>query len=243
MMRAKTSRPWALALAACSLTTPTPATRSESSAAVVVTTNGITRKRRGITQPLLVFSINKGGAAPASRGRQRTIEMSRAHPDFPVLPSGEHAPEEGRAVSVGSGDWFASETFRPRCSNGMRPDNHGAPTGGGPNQMKTHEQKLSELRAASAQLSARRETEFAAIDEAIATHRAADPDHGISWPMDNQEAAANRRIAVTAENVAACAQAIRDFDRVTPRPLTAEDQARAVLTFLANTADQRRSPE
>jgi hypothetical protein len=35
----------------------------------------------------------------------------------------------------------------------------------------THEEKLAELRAASAQLSTRRETEFAAIDEAIATHR------------------------------------------------------------------------
>lgn len=62
-----------------------------------------------------------------------------------------------------------------------------------------------------------------------------DPDHYLTQPMDNQEAAHNRRIAVTAENVAACAQAIRDLDRVTPRPLTAEDQARAVLTFLANT--------
>lgn len=35
----------------------------------------------------------------------------------------------------------------------------------------THDEKLAELRAASAQLAARRETEFAAIDEAIATHR------------------------------------------------------------------------
>ena len=55
--------------------------------------------------------------------------------------------------------------------------------------MKTHEQKLAELRTASARLAARRETEFAAIDEAIATHRAAvmpvDPDHG---PMGNHEA-------------------------------------------------------
>lgn len=55
--------------------------------------------------------------------------------------------------------------------------------------MKTHDQKLAELRAASAQLAARRETEFAAIDEAIATHRAADPDHCISHPLANQEAA------------------------------------------------------
>ena len=45
---------------------------------------------------------------------------------------------------------------------------------------------------------------------------------------------AKTRVAVTDENVAACARAIRDLDRVTPRPLTAEDQARAVLTFLAN---------
>lgn len=54
--------------------------------------------------------------------------------------------------------------------------------------MKTHEEKLSEMRAASTQFKARRETEFAAIDEAIATHRAAmpvDPDHG---PMGNPEA-------------------------------------------------------
>ncbi len=64
-----------------------------------------------------------------------------------------------------------------------------------------------------------------------------DPDHYLKQPMDNQEAAHARRIAVTGANVAACAQAIRDLDRVTPRPLTAEDQARAVLTFLANKAD------
>jgi hypothetical protein len=30
--------------------------------------------------------------------------MSHAHPDCPVLPSGDDAPEKGRAVSVGSGD-------------------------------------------------------------------------------------------------------------------------------------------
>ncbi len=64
-----------------------------------------------------------------------------------------------------------------------------------------------------------------------------DPDHYLTQPMDNQEAAHNRRIAVTDENVAACAQAIRDLDRITPRPLTAEDQARAVLCFLANNRD------
>lgn len=34
--------------------------------------------------------------------------------------------------------------------------------------------------------------------------------------------------------VEACAKAISDFDTITPRPLTAEDQARAVLDFLAN---------
>lgn len=61
-----------------------------------------------------------------------------------------------------------------------------------------------------------------------------DPDHYLTQPMDNQEAAHNRRIAVTDENVVACAQAIRDLDRITSRPLTAEDQARAVLCFLAN---------
>jgi len=66
-----------------------------------------------------------------------------------------------------------------------------------------------------------------------------DPDHYLTQPMDNQEAAHARRIAVTDANVAACAQAIRDLDRVTPRPLTAEDQARAVLTFLANAGTQR----
>jgi len=42
--------------------------------------------------------------------------------------------------------------------------------------MKTHEQKLTELRAASTERAASKESEFAAIDEAIATHRAADPD-------------------------------------------------------------------
>lgn len=62
-----------------------------------------------------------------------------------------------------------------------------------------------------------------------------DPDHYLTQPMDNQEAAHARRIAATDENVAACAQAIRDLDRITPRPLTAEDQAHAVLSFLANT--------
>lgn len=62
-----------------------------------------------------------------------------------------------------------------------------------------------------------------------------DPDHYLTQPMDNQEAAHNRRIAVTDENVAACAQAIRDLDRITPPPLTAEDQARAVLEYLSST--------
>ncbi len=37
--------------------------------------------------------------------------------------------------------------------------------------MKTHNQKLKELRAASAALNAERETYFARIDEAIATQR------------------------------------------------------------------------
>lgn len=62
-----------------------------------------------------------------------------------------------------------------------------------------------------------------------------DPDHYLTQPMDNQEAAHNRRVAATDENVAACARAISELDRVTPRPLTAEDQARAVLEYLANT--------
>lgn len=60
--------------------------------------------------------------------------------------------------------------------------------------MKTHEQKRTELRTASAQLAARRETEFAAIEEAIATHRAAqpvDPDHGV---IGNNEADKNYEI-------------------------------------------------
>jgi hypothetical protein len=63
--------------------------------------------------------------------------------------------------------------------------------------MKTHEQKLSELRAASAELKGRRETEFAAIDEAIATHRAVgpiDPDHFLTNPMENHEAEMRREI-------------------------------------------------
>lgn len=38
--------------------------------------------------------------------------------------------------------------------------------------------------------------------------------------------------------VEACAKAISDFDTITPRPLTAEDQARAVLDFLANVRDE-----
>lgn len=38
--------------------------------------------------------------------------------------------------------------------------------------------------------------------------------------------------------VQACAQAISERDRGTPRPLTAEDQARAVLDFLANIRSQ-----
>ncbi len=72
-----------------------------------------------------------------------------------------------------------------------------------------------------------------------------DPDHYLTQPMDKQEAALGReidalraRMAATPENVAACAKAIRELDRVTPRPLTAEDQARAVLEYLANAAHQ-----
>ncbi len=167
--------------------------------------------------------------------------------------------------------------------------------------MKTHDQKLAELRAASAQLAVRRETECAAIDEAIATHRAADPDHYLTQPMDSQEAAHNREIAALKRHltklhvvawkclselgdypcrrdemteqtsqvaamveslvsamqyiekaainevppslplVGACAKAISDLDRVTSRPLTVEDQARAVLECLANEPISRSS--
>jgi hypothetical protein len=38
---------------------------------------------------------------------------------------------------------------------------------------RSHEGRLAEMRAASVSLAARRETEFAQLDEAIATHRAA----------------------------------------------------------------------
>lgn len=72
--------------------------------------------------------------------------------------------------------------------------------------MKTHEQKLAELRTASAQLSARRETEFAAIDEAIATHRAAqpfDPDHGY---IGNHEADAAYEIRLLRSEVSRLAK-------------------------------------
>jgi hypothetical protein len=41
------------------------------------------------------------------------------------------------------------------------------------------------------------------------------------------------RMAVSRENIAACASAISALDRVTPRPLTPEDQARAVLEYLS----------
>ncbi len=43
-----------------------------------------------------------------------------------------------------------------------------------------------------------------------------------------------RRIIVPEVHLEMCAQAIADFDRVTPRPLTAKDQAWAVLAALAN---------
>lgn len=108
--------------------------------------------------------------------------------------------------------------------------------------MKTYEQKLAELRAASAQLAARRETEFAAINEAIATHRAAgtaDPDHGQSYPMANQEAALIGPVVVTEDLVQRCAAAIARKDRFTAHPLSAEEQARAVLEYLANVRANR----
>jgi hypothetical protein len=41
------------------------------------------------------------------------------------------------------------------------------------------------------------------------------------------------RMTASRENVAACANAISDLDRVTPRPLTPDDQARAVLKYLS----------
>lgn len=63
-----------------------------------------------------------------------------------------------------------------------------------------------------------------------------DPDHFLTHPMANQEAALRSPLVVTDDLVRRCGQAISDFDRVTPRPLTAEDQARAVLAYLANTA-------
>lgn len=69
-----------------------------------------------------------------------------------------------------------------------------------------HEQKLSELRAASAALAPRRETEFAAIDEAIATHRAAqpfDPDHGY---IGNHEADAAYEIRLLRSEVSRLAK-------------------------------------
>ncbi len=125
-----------------------------------------------------------------------------------------------------------------------------------------------------------------------------DPDHYLTQPMDNQEAAHNREIAALKRRIVklhvvawkclselgdypcrrdemteregrvaemveslvatmqyiekatldevpqdlslveACAKAISDLDRETPRPLTAEDQALAVLSFLANDAGE-----
>lgn len=67
--------------------------------------------------------------------------------------------------------------------------------------VKTHEERLADMRVAGAQLRARQETEFAAIDEAIATGRPVDPDHCISWPMENHEAEMRREIdRLKAEN-------------------------------------------
>lgn len=67
-----------------------------------------------------------------------------------------------------------------------------------------------------------------------------DSDHAISHPQDNQEAvllreidAIKSRIAPTESNIKEYAQAISDLDRITPRPLTPEDQARAVLECIA----------
>ena len=53
------------------------------------------------------------------------------------------------------------------------------------------------------------------------------------------------RMAVTSENIASCAKAISDVDRVTPRPLTPDDQARAVLEYLSGQdaqAEQQTEP-
>lgn len=60
-----------------------------------------------------------------------------------------------------------------------------------------------------------------------------DPDHHLSNPMANQEAALTSPVVVSEDLVKRCEQAISQLDRVTPRPLTAEDQARAVLSFLS----------
>ena len=76
-----------------------------------------------------------------------------------------------------------------------------------------------------------------------------DPDHFMTQPQDNQEAVHLREIdalrslmSPTDENVKACAKAISDFDCITPRPLTAEDQARAVLNFLSSTQKHESHP-
>ena len=69
-----------------------------------------------------------------------------------------------------------------------------------------------------------------------------DLDHHITHPMANHEAELIRaaRFEITDDLVNKCAKAISDFDTITPRPLTAEDQARAVLDFLANTSKMGR---
>lgn len=61
-----------------------------------------------------------------------------------------------------------------------------------------------------------------------------DEDHCLANPMANQEAAMRAPLVVTDDLVKQCAGAINFLDRVTPHPLTAEDQARAVLEYLAN---------
>ncbi len=68
-----------------------------------------------------------------------------------------------------------------------------------------------------------------------------DPDHHLSAPLANQEAALVSPLVVTEDLVARCASAIARMDRFTARPLTAEDQARAVLTYLVST--QKHEPD
>lgn len=60
--------------------------------------------------------------------------------------------------------------------------------------------------------------------------------------MANQEAALSSALVVTDALVAQCAAAIERADRFTARPLTAEDQARAVLTYLVSTQKHELHP-